>query len=79
MKKILVLIFIINCVSELQSQQFITPINFIETEANKEAVIKYIEKNVKETFRTIEQFVGSSVIEIAFFPRSPCLERDGCR
>ncbi len=56
MKKILVLIFIINCVSELQSQQFITPINFIETEANKEAVIKYIEKNVKEHFFLISLY-----------------------
>ena len=46
-------IFIFFSLTNLFSQTFISPINFVGNETNKKRVISFIEKNVKETYTSI--------------------------
>ncbi len=53
MKKIYVILILCLTTSFLFAQEFINPLSFTGTEAEKQAVIEYIQKNVKETYTAI--------------------------
>lgn len=53
MKKILLTFSIIIFSLSLFSQSFVSPIGFVENEANKQKVISYIKKQVKDDYSAI--------------------------
>jgi hypothetical protein len=53
MKKIFVFLVGLLFVTNLFSQSFVSPINFVETDENKEKVINFIKKQVKDDYSKI--------------------------
>ena len=53
MKKLVLIITIVFSGMLMQAQEFVSPINFEETKENKEKVIAFIEKQVKEDYSAI--------------------------
>lgn len=53
MKKLLVLFGIILFTPNLFAQSFVSPIGFVQNETNKNKVISYIRKEVKDTYSAI--------------------------
>ena len=53
MRKLLLGLSVIFLSSNLFAQSYVSPINFVDTEANKQAVIAFINKQVKDDYSAI--------------------------
>lgn len=53
MKKIIVIIMMLICAVSINAQSFVSPINFVENDINKEKVILFIKKQVKDDYTAI--------------------------
>ena len=53
MKNMILVISMILLSSNLVAQSFVTPINFVPTESNKQKVISFIKKQVKDDYSAI--------------------------